>query len=153
MESGQINDLDADILRLLMKNSRMPLGEISSRLKTSKSTVHYRIKRLEEEGTLEGYYAKVNPEKLGLDFTAILSIRVKYGTRYRESVGEFLAKLPGVIGVYFLFGETDFLVIMRSHNSQDLFGKLEKLYSMQEIERTSTVIVAKTVKEDPRLQI
>lgn len=68
-------------------------------------------------------------------------------------MGKTLAKLPGVTAVYFLFGEIDFLVVVRSRDSQDLFVKLEKIYSMSEIERSSTVIVAKTIKDDPRLQI
>ena len=152
-QDKRISELDWQILRLLQKNSRSTLEELSSKLDTSKSTIHYRIKRLEEEGVLEGYYSKINPSKLGLDFTAILLIRAKFGPRYHEKVGEALAQIPGVSVIYFLFGETDFLVVVRSRDRADFFEKIEKLYNMEEIERTNTVIVAKIIRDDPRLQI
>lgn len=152
-QTKRLSELDFQLVRLLQKNSRMTLEELARILDTSKSTVHYRIKKLEDEEVIEGFYSKINPSKLGLDFTAILTIRAKFGPRYHEKVGEALAKVPGVSAVYFLFGETDFFVVIRSHDHADFFEKIEKLYNMEEIERINTLIVAKTIKDDPRLQI
>ncbi|PNV77969.1 MAG: Lrp/AsnC family transcriptional regulator, partial [Thermoproteota archaeon] len=51
------------------------------------------------------------------------------------------------------FGETDFVVLSRTDSREEFMKTLEQIMNMEEIERTSTMIVAKVIKEDPRLQI
>lgn len=150
-----LDDTDMKILDLLQKDCRMPLNKIAEEVsdkenKISKSTIHYRIKRLEEESVIEGYYAKINPSKIGDDITVIVNIRARFGKGYHEKVGNKLAEIPGVWAVYFIFGENDFTVIARCKNRKDLFDKMQFLYEDEEIERTVTQIVGKVVKEDSR---
>lgn len=152
-QNKRLSELDLQILRLLQKNSRLPLGELSRKLGVPKSTLYYRIGKLDQDGVIEGYYSKINPSKLGLDFTAIILIRAKFGPQFHKKVGEALAQMPGVAAIYFLFGEIDFFVIVRSRDRADFFSKLEKLYNMPEIERANSIIVAETIKDDPRIQI
>ncbi|MHA1803037.1 MAG: Lrp/AsnC family transcriptional regulator [Promethearchaeota archaeon] len=151
-----LDETDMRILNLLQNDARMPLNEIAKRLsnevsKISKSTVHYRIKRLEEEGVIKGYYAKVDPSKIGEDITIVVNIRAKFGKGYHERIGKKLSKIPGVWAVYFIFGENDFTVIARCKNRKELFEKMQILYNSEDVERTTTQIVGKVVKEDPRI--
>jgi DNA-binding Lrp family transcriptional regulator len=152
-QDNQLNVLDLEILRLLQKNSRTSLNELSHKLSTPKSTLHYRISKLEEDGVIQGYYTELNPSKLGLDFVAITLVRAKFGSQFHEKVGNALAKIAGVHAVFFLFGEIDFLIIIRSRNKADLFSKIEKIYDIPEVERSNTLIVAKTIKNDQRFDI
>ena len=153
MQKKRLNKLDIQILRLLQKNSRQPLEKMSQELCVPKSTIYYRIGKLEQDGVIEGYYSKINPSKLGLDFTAIILIRAKLGPQFHKKLGKVLAQIPGVSTVFFLFGEIDFFVIVRARNRADFFLKIEKLYNIPEIERANSVIVAKIIKDDPRFQI
>jgi len=41
--------------------------------------VYYRIKRLEKEEVIKGYYAQIDASKVGKDFVAVTLIRAKYG--------------------------------------------------------------------------
>jgi DNA-binding Lrp family transcriptional regulator len=145
--------MDVRILEMLQKDCRTSLKQMANELGVPKSTVHYRMKRLEEEGIIEGYHAKVDATKLGKDYVAIIFIRAKYSPSYHEKVGKLLAQIPGVWAVYFVLGDIDFIVLARASNRDDFMGKLEKITNMIEIERTSTQIVAKTLKEDPRIEI
>lgn len=95
-----LDALDLGILEILQKDCRTPLEEIAQKLKGTKSTIHYRIKKLEAEGVIEGCYAKVDPAKLGKDFMTITLIRAKYGPSFHTKVGNMLTQTPGVIGVY-----------------------------------------------------
>ncbi len=146
------DDTDIQILKTLQRDSRTPLGEIAGKLGVPKSTVHYRLKRLEREKVIEGYYAKINPIKLGKDYLTVTLIRAKYGPGYHEKVGRKIARIPGVWGVYFIFGENDFIVLTRSNNREDYMHKLESIMNMKEIERTTTQVVARILKEDPRIE-
>jgi len=144
-----LDEIDKRILKILQKNCRTPLEQIANKLGVPKSTVHYRIKRLEAEEIIKGYCAKVDTTKLGKNFVTITFVRAKYGPNYHDKVGKLLAKIPGVWAVYFLFGENDFVVLAKSDNSEDFMKKLEKMMNTQQIQRSNTQIVAKVIKEDP----
>lgn len=148
-----LDEIDKRILEILQKDCRTPLKQIANKLGVPKSTVHYRIKRLEAEEIIEGYYAKVDAAKLGKDFVTITFVRTKYGPSYHKKVGELLAQIPGVWAIYFVFGETDFVVLAKSDNSKDFMEKLEKVMNMQQIERSNTQVVAKVIKEDPTIEL
>ncbi len=144
---------DAYVLRALQQDCRIPLQKIAKRLGVPKSTIHYRIRRLERDGVVEGYYAKVNAAGLGYDYLAIILVRAKYGPGYHEKVGRKLARIQGVWAVYYVLGDIDFIVLIRAVDRDDYMRKLEHISSMSDIERTSTQVVAKVVKEDPRVDI
>lgn len=149
----KLDEIDLAILRILQEDCKKNIGEISEILQIPKSTVHYRINRLEKLGFVEGCYAKVNPEKMGKSLVAVTLVRAKYKAGYHEKIGEKLSKLPGVWAVYFVFGETDFVVISRVGDTKELMSVVEQMINMEEIERTSTMIVAKVIKEDPKIQL
>ncbi|MEM3874117.1 MAG: Lrp/AsnC family transcriptional regulator [Candidatus Bathyarchaeia archaeon] len=145
-----IDELDLKILKILQDDCRISLEQIAKMVGVPKSTIYYRIKRLEEEGIIEGYYAKINFAKLGKDYLTITFVKAKYAPGYHEKIGEKLSKISGVWGVYFIFGENDFVVLTRSKDREDYLRKLELMMNMPEIERTNTQVVAKIIKEDLR---
>jgi len=148
--NSTLDEIDSGILRILQEDCRTPLDQIADRLRVPKSTIHYRIKRLEGEGIIEGYYARVSHAKLGRDYVTATFIRAKYGPGYHEKAGQKLSEISGVWGVYFILGENDFILMSRSNSREDYLQKLEKIMNMPEIERTSTQVVAKVIKEDLR---
>lgn len=152
MEVAKLDKIDRTLLKILQKDSRVPLQVIAKRLGIPKSTVHYRISRLEREKVIEGYYAKLNPARLGYDYLAVVLVRAKYGPRYHQKVGLRLSKIPGVWAVYYVLGDLDFIVLIRALDRDDYIKKLERLSNMSDIERTSTQVVAKILKEDPRME-
>ena len=144
-----LDENDKKILKLVQLDSGRPsLTKLAQKLGISKALVNYRLNRLENEGIIEGYHAKVNAAKLGKDQQMIIRIRAKFGPGYHEKVGQMLSEVPGVFAVYFVFGENDFVVIARASNREDIFEKMQILFNSELIERTTTEIVTKAIKED-----
>jgi len=148
-----IDEIDLKILRIVQMDCRTPLAKMAKELGVPPSTVHYRLSKLERDGIIEGYHAKICGSKLGRDYLTITLVRGKYGPKYHERIGKMLSEIPGVSGVYVVFGETDFVVFARSYDRDDFMNKLEKLFDMPEIERSNTLIVSRIMKEDPRLEL
>jgi Lrp/AsnC family leucine-responsive transcriptional regulator len=142
-----LDSLDYAIIR------ELPLQEIAEKVGAPTSTVHYRVKRLEREGIIDGYYAHINPEKFGMDYITVIKVQAVYGPGFGERIGSKIAKLPGVWAVYFTLGENDFFVLTRSENRDEYMKILDTLMSTKGILRTSTQVVAKVILEDPRLAI
>ncbi len=152
-KSQHPDELDCAILRELQRDCRTPLQEVAKRVGAPTSTVHYRVKRLEREGVIDGYYAHVNPEKFGMDYITVIKVQAAYGPGFHERIGKKLSGLPDVWAVYFTLGETDFFVLTRSANREEYMKILDILMSTKGILRTSTQVVAKVIREDPRLKI
>ncbi len=146
-----LDDIDKRILNILQENCKTTAEEIHEKLKLPKTTIYYRIRRLEDKNIIEGYHAKVNTEKLGMDFYMIIRVRAKYGKCYDNKIGESLSNIPGVWGVFFVFGDNDFIVLARGDSRQALVEKIQTMMGMEDIERTSTSIVANTFKLDQRM--
>jgi DNA-binding Lrp family transcriptional regulator len=149
----EVDQTDIEILKMLQDDCRVTLDEMANKLKISKSTVYYRIKKLERLGIILGCHAKLSPEKMGKDYVAIVLVKAKYGAGYHEKVGQKLAEIAGVTVVYYIFGEWDFVLQVRAGGKDEILRILEQIMNMEEVERTSTLIVAKVIKEDPRLPI
>lgn len=150
-EVVKLDKVDRSLLKILQQDSRVPLQIIAKRLGIPKSTVHYRISRLEREKIIEGYYAKLSPAKLGYDYLAVVLVKAKYGPLYHKKVGQRLSRIPGIWAVYYVLGDFDFVVLIRALDRDDYMKKLERLSNMSDIERTSTQVVARILKEDPRM--
>lgn len=148
-----LDENDRQLLTLLQRDSRIPLDEAARELGVPKSTLHYRIKRLEKQKVIEGYYAKLSAHGLGFEYLAVVFVRAKYGSRYHMNVGKKLAHMPGVWAVYYVLGELDFVVLIRASDREDYMQKLETLINMPDVERTVTNVVARVFKEDPRIDI
>ncbi|ADY01983.1 AsnC family transcriptional regulator [Vulcanisaeta moutnovskia 768-28] len=149
----EIDQTDIEILKMLQDDCRITLDEMANKLKISKSTVYYRIKKLERLGIILGCHAKLSPEKMGKDYVAVVLVKARYGPGYHEKVGQKLASIGGVTIVYYIFGEWDFVLQVRASGKDEILRILEQIMNMEEVERTSTLIVAKVIKGDPRLPI
>ena len=145
--------MDKKILEILQEDCKVSLEELAKKLKISKSAARYRIKRLENDKIILGYYAKLNPAKLGNDHVSITLIDAKYGPGYHEKIGRRIASIPGVCGVYYVLGQYDFITLTRSSSEAEFMQKLKQMMKMREIQRTRTQVVAEVIKDDHRIDL
>lgn len=149
----KLGELDLKILEKLQENCKIPLEQLASELNIPKSTLHYRITKAEKRGIIKGCHARLDASKLGKNYVTITLVRAKYGPGYHKRVGEKLASLPGVWAVYFVLGETDFVVLARTSGPEEFARVLEKIMNDEDVERTVTMAVLEVVKEDFKLSL
>ncbi|MBU0756662.1 MAG: Lrp/AsnC family transcriptional regulator, partial [Nanoarchaeota archaeon] len=88
---------DRKILSELDLNSRQPISQIAKRVRLSRAVTEYRIKKLENERVIQGYYTVINTSKLGYHYCRIyLHIRSITPEKDKEII-EFISKLKHVI--------------------------------------------------------
>jgi len=148
-----LDDLDLAILKELQNECRTPLQDIADKVGAPSSTIHYRLKRLERAEIIEGYYAKVDSQKLDMDYIAVTNLRVELAPGSYHKIGAELAKIPGVWAVYLTLGDHDFMVLTRSKDREQFMEIIDKILEIKGITQSSTTVVAKVIKEDPRLKI
>lgn len=102
---------DLKIIEALQSEGRLSNVELADRIGLSPSPCLRRVKRLEAEGVIEGYSARINREKIGMGVTVFVSVGLE---RHREEEAERFRKavvrLPQVVSCHAISGESDFLL-------------------------------------------
>lgn len=100
----QLDDLDRAILRLLKEDARLTISEIAERLNRPESTVHFRIKKLQERGIIDRYTIVLG-EALRPKAVALVYIQVEtpiiedFLEKYINHIMKTLSILPNVLAV------------------------------------------------------
>ena len=135
---------DKKILELLEKNGRLPIQELSSKLNIPPSTIHNRIKRMENTKVIEGYSVKLNEKIMERDFTVYMLVNGSTGN-YLER--EFLQKKE-IIEVSGITGEYDLIIKMQFSNISnynDFLTEFRINYS-SDVKQTVTMVRTEKIK-------
>jgi len=144
-----LDETDIKILKALTLDARLSSRQIAKQCSVSIGTVLSRIKRMENEGIIQGYSALLDHEKLGYELTVVSEITVSKG-RLLEVESE-IARLPNVCCVYDVTGLIDAIIIAKFKNREELGKFTKRLLAIPFVERTNTHVVLTSIKEDFRL--
>ncbi|MEU3984422.1 Lrp/AsnC family transcriptional regulator [Streptomyces sp. NPDC026672] len=136
MDSGRTLDpTDARILLALAAEPRATVVALAERLGLSRNTVQARLGRLEQEA-LGSFERRILPRAMGYRLTAFVTARVDQ-PRLAE-VSEALSRIPEVVEVFGLSGETDLLVRVVACDAEDLYRIAGQILAIPYVERTAT---------------
>ena len=110
----ELDRIDRLILDILQREGRIAITELSERVHLSATPCSERVKRLERDGVITGYHARVNPQALGKHLLVFLEIKLsaKSGDVF-EKVRDDLRVVPEVLECHLVSGEFDYLVKAR----------------------------------------
>jgi DNA-binding Lrp family transcriptional regulator len=140
-----VDELDIQILKILKKDARLSYREISKRLNVAAGTVQHRISRMEKDGTIGDYHAHLDYSKIGYNISALIGMMIRRPDMV--SVEAELAKCKNVVGLYDVTGEFDIIIAARFKSLSDLDYFIKNSLSSPSIEKTTTFLVLKTIKE------
>ncbi|WP_048150160.1 Lrp/AsnC family transcriptional regulator [Palaeococcus ferrophilus] len=145
-----LDRVDQKLLDELKENARENIASLSKKLGVPRTTVHYRIKKLLEEGIIEKFTIKPNYKKLNLGTTAFILARYDPSSGLtQKEVANRVAQVEGVYEVHIIAGEWDLLIKVRAHSAEDV-GKIvvDRLREVKGLGQTVTMVSFVTVKED-----
>ena len=130
MSDRAIDDVDRAILHALQDDARnASSGDIAERTGTSDSTVRKRIRRLEDDGIIKGYGARVDYQKSGHPLRMLLFCTAAIPER-GDRVEEIL-DIDGVVSVQELVtGDRNLLVTAVGESDEDITPVARELLEM-----------------------
>ncbi len=138
---------DIKILKLLQKNARITASEIGSEINLSVSAVSERLKKLESSGIIKQYTTIINPKYLKKELSAFIFIsleRPKFTDRFTEYVnGE-----EDILECHYLAGDFDYVLKIVTESTFALEKLLNRIKSVQGVQKTRTVVVLSTTKNE-----
>jgi len=150
---SDIDKTDRKILDILQADGRIANVELAERIGLSPTSIGERLKRLQRDGFIEGYDARLNPHRLGLGLLVFVEVLLDKTTpdvfaRFAEAV-----KLaPEVLECHMVAGGFDYLVKARLPDMTAYRRFLgETLLALPGVRETRTYAVMEEVKRDAPL--
>jgi Lrp/AsnC family leucine-responsive transcriptional regulator len=110
-ENAAIDQTNLRLVDELQSDARVSLAELGRRVGLSAPAVAERLARLEDDGTIRGYRAEVDPRALGYSLSVV--IRVRPAPRELKKVAELAVRTPEVVECHRITGEDCYF--MKAH--------------------------------------
>lgn len=144
--SVQIDSIGYQILRHLVENGRVSHTELGKEVGLSSSSVYNRVQHLEQTGVIQGYTARLDPQKLGFAVTAFLFVQTAARPEeYQETVQFFLSS-PFITEAYDVTGDAMFLLKVQARSLEELGQLVKSLRALPVVTGTETVVSLATLK-------
>ena len=114
MKPGVVEEMDKtdrQIIAALQRDGRQKLADLSERIGLSPTPLARRIARLEKDGIITGYSARVDQESLGLPLNIFIFVELEKQTRAAITAFERdLRRFEEVMECYLMTGTRDVLI-------------------------------------------
>ncbi len=147
-----IDDLDIQLLKTLQKNGRTKRNQLAEEIKLSIPSVSERLKKLEDNQVIEGYYTKVSRKAFGLDIMAFIYVMMDSSKHYNDLIKK-VDKSPQILECHAVLGEGSHLMKVVVKNTEALEKLLSEIQSWTGVISTKTTYVLSTVKETTSINI
>jgi DNA-binding Lrp family transcriptional regulator len=143
-----MDDIDRQIVAALREDARRSFQSIGLRVSLSAPAVKRRVDKLEADGIIRGYAARVDPGRFGWSTHAHVELYCE-GRMAALEVREAVERHPEVEAAYTVAGEASAILHVRARDTTHLEETLERIRDHPGITRTQTQIVLSTLFERP----
>ena len=144
-----LDRVDRKILRTLQEDGRISNTELAERVGLSATPCSERVKRLEREGIITGYHARLSPQALGQSLLVFVQVSLERTTpevfeRFRAAV----QSRAEILECHMVAGGFDYLLKVRVQDMRHYRRLVASgIWSLPGVRETHTYAVMEEVKE------
>lgn len=155
MPDKTLDSFDRRILMLVQENGALGPSELSPLVHLSPSQCSRRLQRLKDEGYIQNVVTLLDPERLNLNVSAYVVVKLRSHTQEDErNFRALIAKLPEVVSCDYLTGDADFMLRVFTRDLKSYHEFLTaKLLPEAEIETARSSIITASVKNTTALPL
>ena len=146
--SRELDRIDRRILERLQADGRIPVSQLAREVNLSVTPTLERVRRLETAGYITGYFARLNPRKLGLGLLAYVEVSLDRTTP--DAFERFKAAMLAhdeVMECHMVAGGFDYLLKVRVKDMDSYRRFLgDQIASIRGVQQTHTYFVMEEVK-------
>ncbi len=136
-----LDERDLQIIGALQEDARATYADIGRRVGLSASSVHERVRKLEQAGVIVAYRAVVNPDALGLLVTALIAV-TPLDPMQPDDLPERVQAFPEVEDCYSVAGEANYILKVRSGTTEGLEDLIRRLREKAGVQTRTTVVLS-----------
>jgi Lrp/AsnC family transcriptional regulator, leucine-responsive regulatory protein len=151
----ELDRVDRQLLTLLQSDGRLTVAELARTVNLTLTPCIERVRRLERDGFIEGYFARLNPRLLGQQLLAFTEVTLDHATadifqRFKDTV----MASDEIIECHMVAGGFDYLLKTRVADMEEYRRVLgDKIASIRGVRHTQTYFVLEEVKSTHALRI
>ncbi|GAA3359977.1 Lrp/AsnC family transcriptional regulator [Saccharopolyspora gregorii] len=145
-----IDGTDHDILFHLRQDGRLTNVELAKRVGLTPAPCLRRVKRLEDDGIIAGYRARIDPAAVGRRFEVMVSLEISINDLQTvEELESTISEYDEVVEFHRLFGRPDYLIRVAVED-QSAFEEFltGKLMALRAVARVDSHLIMRKVKSD-----
>lgn len=150
-----LSRIDRNILRILQKDGRITYAELARQVGLSTTPCIERVRKMEREGIISGYSAKLEPRSLGLALLVFVEIKLSRTSQdIFEQFKRAASQLDEVQECYLVSGNFDYLIKARVADMaayREFLG--DTLLTLPGVHESTSYVVMEEVKESSALSI
>lgn len=143
-----MDSIDIKLISLLQKNARVPLKQLAEQVFLSSPATAARIEKLERDGIITSYSAKINHKKLGYPIIAFVNLELQ--PSQKPTFYPFICSHPNVLECNCVTGHYSMLIKVAFESTEALDGFIGKL---QTFGSTETQIVFSTALDTRGVEV
>ncbi len=146
-----MKDIKPKLIRLFKEGYCTPqIARIAKTINEPSATIHYNIKKLENDGAIRTYKAVFDHQKIDEGFCTFVLIALSSDSYSDpEKVAKNLARHKEVESVDILAGDWELILKIRTKDQDQYYNFLKTVVSREQgIEKTNSIISLKEVKTE-----
>ena len=140
-----LDHIDKQIISILLHKGRDSASHIAIEIGMSVPAVTDRIRKLQEASVITSFQAIIDPRKIGLDVSALITIISESSAHYTEVV-ECANNTEEVIQCFTTTGKGSHVLIIQTENTHSLETLLRQIQAWPGVMRTETQIILSNYK-------
>lgn len=145
-----LDEIDTRLLAALQHDAHLTAQDLGARLNLSPSQAGRRRQRLEAEGYIQGYTARLDPVRLGLNVQGFVQVHLgTHGPDHSRSFARLMATRPEIVSAWTMTGDSDYLLRVYCADLPSLNRLIhEVLLPHPAVARVHSQIVMDQLKQD-----
>lgn len=139
MTRSDRDPIDRQLITLLQANARESTANLARKLGVARTTVVARLARLEQDGAIVGYTAKLGSEAADRGVQAFVGITVQ--PRAGREVVKKLGGFPELRQLASVSGEFDYMALLRAESTMRLDALLDEIGEIEGVIKTTSSVV------------
>jgi Lrp/AsnC family leucine-responsive transcriptional regulator len=150
-----LDKIDRHILRLLQNDGRLAMKDLAKQVGLSVTPCTERVRRMERDEIITGYYARLNPGAIGRNLLVFVEITISQKSeRAFEQFRQGVLKIPEVMECHLVSGDFDYLIKARIREMAEYRKVLgEMLLQLPGAAQSKSYVVMEEIKETLTLDV
>jgi DNA-binding Lrp family transcriptional regulator len=137
-----IDAIDEKLIAALRDNGRASTADLARRVGRSRTTVQSRIERLERDGVIVGYTARLTPDHA--HGAVRVHVMLKIGPKEARAVEAGLRAIPEVRLLHSVSGDFDMIAVAATATVAQMDAVIDRIGQLPGVERTTSSIILST---------
>ncbi|PRS03876.1 Lrp/AsnC family transcriptional regulator [Bacillus atrophaeus] len=144
-----MDEIDKKLLELLQENARITIIELSKKLNLSRPSVNERLRRLQDNGVIQGFTARVSAEAIGKGTIVIIQIgNLKIECRRFE---ELIKEETDILECHRVTGTNSYFLKAAVATMKDLEALVDRLIPYGQL--NTSVVLSSPILSRPLLPV